>query len=280
MPQLFKIVDEDLGTPSPEDPSAATMETPSALGRLQSMLGPKAVSVVEDAPAVDADANDAGGVPDDDSFAAGDGTVAPSPTSEEGADDMHRVAVSEPPESSAAVVSDAVAGALPDALAIPTDSVPIAQTTHRRDAVAAFRLMVHQAQEVAETQLQAVIGVVRNETSERHAADLARVAEDAERRAEQAVLGARAAAEADGARLREESDRRHAQELRHAQDNVRAEMTAAAEQARNEESVRHAAELMCRRDELEQLHAEELQRVCAVALDSFEVLTERIVHTA
>ena len=46
------------------------------------MLGPKAVSVVEDAPAVDADTNDAGGVPDDDSFASGDGTVAPSPTSE------------------------------------------------------------------------------------------------------------------------------------------------------------------------------------------------------
>ena len=176
------------------------------------------------------------------------------------------------PESSAVVVSDAVAGELPDALAISSDSVPIAQTTHRRDAVAAFRLMVHQAQEVAETQLQAVIGVVRNETSERHAADLAQVAEDAEHRAEQAVLGARAAAEADGARLREEIDQRHAQELRHAQDNVRAEMTTAAE--------RHAAELVCLRDELEQQHAEELQRVCAVALDSFEVLTDRIVQTA
>ena len=39
MPQLFKVFDE----PEP------TMETPSTLNRLQSMLGPKALSV-EDSP--------------------------------------------------------------------------------------------------------------------------------------------------------------------------------------------------------------------------------------
>ena len=54
MPQLFKVIDE----PEP------TMETPSALNRLQSMLGPEAL-LVEDSPAVDADIDDAGGAPDD-----------------------------------------------------------------------------------------------------------------------------------------------------------------------------------------------------------------------
>ena len=245
MPQLFKVIDE----PEP------TMETPSALNRLQSMLGPNALSVVEDAPAVDADIDDAGGVPDDESVTSGDETVAPSPTAEEGADDMSRVAASEPPESSAVVPSDAATGE---------------QT--RPDTVAVFQATVRQAQQKVETQLLAVVEQVRNETSERHAADLARVVDEANHRAEIAVLGARTAAEADWERLREEIDQRHAQALRHAQDNVRAEMTAAAE--------RHAAELVCLRDELEQQHAEELQRVCAVALDSFEVLTDRIVQTA
>ena len=236
MPQLFKVADKDLETASPQDPPEPTAETPRTLSRLQSLLG-----VVQDA-------HDEDGALDYESVGADDGKVAPDlPSGKEADENGHAVAL----ESAESNETAATAG---------------------RDTVSAFQATVRQAQQKVENELLALVEQVRNEMSERHAADLARVAEEAEHRAEMAVLAARSAVEADRKRLREESDQRHATELRQVQENVRSEMMAATK--------RHAAELVCLREELEQQHAEELKRVCAVALDSFEVLSGRIVQTA
>ena len=221
MPQLFTCGDGHLGAAS-QDPPEPTAETPSALWRLKSMMGSNAPSVVEDSAAadvtageLDANATDEDGAPDHESVTVDEGTVAASPISEAGTDEMPHAAAPEPAGSNEVVPSDATPGDLPDD-AIPTDDVHIAQPADWRDAVAAFRAAVGQAQEEAETQLLAVVELVRKETSEQHAAELAQLTEEADTRQERAVAKARVAAEAESARVCDEMERQYLDDLQRA----------------------------------------------------------------
>ncbi len=166
MPRLFLVSDKE----SPQDSPEPTVETPSALWRLGSMLETAAQSVVGPAPAVDAaadeldpDTNNEDRDPAYESASSGDGTVTASPTSEEETDEMRRAVAPNPTESNEVVSSDAVAGDLPDGAIRAAAGVRIGRTGDRSDAVASFRSAVGQAEEEAETQLLAFVECVRKE---------------------------------------------------------------------------------------------------------------------
>ena len=218
---------------------------------------------------------------------------------------MRRAAAPEPAGADEVVPSRATPSDLQDG-AIPTDGVPIAPTADGRDAIAAFRAAVGQAQEQAETQLLAVVELVRQESSEAHAAELAQVTEAADTRREQAVAEARAAAAAESARALEERERHYDRESRQARDDMQAEIAAAIDQVRREAAERHGAELaqaiqevdtrqeravadaraaaeakaarVC--DEIERQYLDDLQRAGNAVVESFHALTVRIREEA
>jgi hypothetical protein len=76
----------------------------------------------------------------------------------------------------------------------------------------------------------------------------------------------------------QESDRRHAEELRQAREQVEAEATAAIDRVRSEEAERHATEVARVQKENERRRVDDFERARQAVVESFNALAGRIEH--
>jgi hypothetical protein len=265
MTRILDVVGKYMGTDSGQD-----ADTPLALERLKHILAEQAPALVSDPPAGDPSLHEL----DPDTLrvtwlAAVHEETVTHPAPEERADAMRQDATLNAPESNEVTSPDESMDVLADdigAAAVETADPATQQVTE-----AAFEVAVKQAQHEAEAQLSDVVARIRQAAADQHAIELRDAIADADSRREQA--------EAAAARAREETDRRHAEELLQARETVEAELTAAVERARKEEADRHAVELARAREVLERQHTSELQHARTAVMDSFKALTARVLQS-